>query len=144
MILPPLSGFYYNAYREWIGAQISAGKIFRRMKRILFLCSVLILASTLVFAAGNRQTGSDPYANAPREVSMTILDRGVVPASEGTYEDNRWVQWINKNAPVKVSFVPVQRSNSTNRLMPSLPQVTPQILCGSTAKVSWITSMPRG
>jgi len=87
------------------------------MKRTVFFCVVLSLSAALVFGAGSTQqqsrTGAaDPYANAPREVSMTILDRGQIPASEGNYENNRWVRWINENSPVRVTFVPVPRNGS--------------------------------
>jgi len=80
---------------------------------------LVLMAVIALFSGCNKKTtgggaaaGPDPYANAPREVSMTVLDRGAVKAEEGTYDDNRWVRWINENAPVKVTFVPVQRSQS--------------------------------
>ena len=85
------------------------------MKKIFILTAVFLAASAILFASGGTQQsgGADPYINAPREVSFTILDRGQVPASEGNYEDNRWIRWINENSPVKVKFVPVARSQSS-------------------------------
>ena len=87
------------------------------MKKLFVFLLVLSLASGL-FAAGRQQStsGADPYANAPKEFSMTVLDRGQVPASEGTYADNRWVRWINENSPVKVTFVPVPRNGSRDAI----------------------------
>jgi putative aldouronate transport system substrate-binding protein len=81
---------------------------------------LLTLLSALLYAGGggqqNRGESADPYANAPKEVSMTVLDRGMIPASEGSYENNRWVRWINENSPVKVTFVPVQRSGASSKI----------------------------
>jgi len=58
----------------------------------------------------------DPYADLPMEVSITILDRGQVPAEEGSYEDNRWTRWINENSGVKVTWVPVPRTQSVQKI----------------------------
>jgi putative aldouronate transport system substrate-binding protein len=43
------------------------------------------------------------------KISSAILDRSTTPAEEGTIDKNRWTDWIQKNAPVDVSFVPVMR-----------------------------------
>ncbi|GHV06327.1 lipoprotein LipO [Spirochaetia bacterium] len=91
------------------------------MKKIYWAILLAGIVSTGLFTACNKQAGvaaagADPYANAPREVSMTVLDRGQIPAAEGTYEDNRWVRWINENSPVKVTFVPVTRSDATSKI----------------------------
>jgi putative aldouronate transport system substrate-binding protein len=45
-----------------------------------------------------------------------MFDRGRVPATEGTYEENRWTRWINENAPVNVKWVPVLRNESWARI----------------------------
>jgi putative aldouronate transport system substrate-binding protein len=86
----------------------------------LAVCFLTLLSAALYAGGGGQQnrggTSADPYANAPREVSMTVLDRGSIPASEGSYENNRWVRWINENSPVKVTFVPVQRSDAGNKI----------------------------
>lgn len=66
--------------------------------------------------ASAAETGTDPYADLPMELSVTTLDRGQVGASEGSYEQNRWVDWINENAPVKVTVVPVTRTESVAKI----------------------------
>jgi len=48
---------------------------------------------------------------------VILLDRGLVPASEGTYADNRWTRWVNENAPVRVTFVPVPRNGSHQAML---------------------------
>ena len=83
--------------------------------RKVFLLSVLVALPLFVFAGGGQQRnarGADPYANLPMEVSVIVLDRGAVPASEGSYENNRWTRWANQNAPVKITYVPINRGQS--------------------------------
>lgn len=58
----------------------------------------------------------DPYADLPMELSITILDRGRVPAEEGSYEDNRWTRWINENSGVKVTWIPIPRTQSFQKI----------------------------
>ena len=58
----------------------------------------------------------DPYADLPLEVSITILDRGEVAAEEGSYEDNRWTRWIDENSGVDVKWVPIPRTQSTQKI----------------------------
>ena len=50
------------------------------------------------------------------KITVTIYDRGKVPASEGTIEENRWTKWINENGPVDVEFVAIPRTNSGDKL----------------------------
>lgn len=66
-------------------------------------------------AAGTGSTTSAPSTAsgepaAKGEISVSIYDRGNVPAEEGTPADNRWTEWINENAPVNVKFVAVPRN----------------------------------
>lgn len=58
----------------------------------------------------------DPFEGLPMEISITTLDRSQVSASEGSYEQNRWVDWINENSPVKVNIVPVTRTEATSKI----------------------------
>ncbi|NHN29787.1 extracellular solute-binding protein [Paenibacillus agricola] len=76
-------------------------------------------------AATNSATENKPSTTAPTttptpakrgDISVTMYDRGSVPASEGNYEDNRWTKWINQNGPANVKFVPILRSDSTKKL----------------------------
>jgi putative aldouronate transport system substrate-binding protein len=83
------------------------------MKRTVFLCMVLILGSAFLFAGGGSQQSS--AGSGKPQISVIMFDRGQCAASEGSYEDNRWTRWINENSPVRVSFVPVPRTESTAR-----------------------------
>ncbi|WP_167859628.1 extracellular solute-binding protein [Paenibacillus cymbidii] len=49
-------------------------------------------------------------------ISATIYDRGNIPASEGTIENNRWTKWINANSPVDVKFVPIARAEAAQKV----------------------------
>jgi putative aldouronate transport system substrate-binding protein len=64
------------------------------------------------------ETGKPESAGAAKrgDITVTMYDRGAVPASEGNYEENRWTKWINQNGPENVKYVPVLRSDSTKKL----------------------------
>lgn len=53
---------------------------------------------------------------AKKDISVTVYDRGSVPAAEGTIEDNRWTKWINEHGPANVKFVAVPRFESQQKL----------------------------
>lgn len=59
---------------------------------------------------------ADPYDKLPKTVSISTLDRGQVSSDEGTYEKNRWVDWIRKESGIDVTIVPVPRSQSQDTL----------------------------
>ena len=75
------------------------------MKRLLTLLVVLAMLLSMsamtVLAEDERPT-----------ITVSVYDRGNVPASVGTITDNPIVDWINENSPVKVQFVAVPRWNS--------------------------------
>jgi putative aldouronate transport system substrate-binding protein len=51
------------------------------------------------------------------KVSVMIYDRGLIPASEGTYDNNRWTKWIQENAPFEeVKFVIVPRTEAPQKM----------------------------
>ncbi|TCM89108.1 putative aldouronate transport system substrate-binding protein [Paenibacillus sp. BK033] len=49
-------------------------------------------------------------------ISATVYDRGLIAASEGTMEKNRWTQWINENSPTSVKFTAIPRTESKQKL----------------------------
>ncbi|MDP5272656.1 extracellular solute-binding protein [Chengkuizengella axinellae] len=58
----------------------------------------------------------DPYDDLPKELSISTLDRGRVSSDEGTYEENRWVDYIREESGIDVSIVPVPRKQSYEKL----------------------------
>lgn len=86
----------------------------------------MALASTAMLSACSTkeekaaEPSSTPAASAkpagPKpKITVSIYDRNAMPEGEGTYLDNRWTKWINENAPVQVEFIPVPRTNSTEK-----------------------------
>lgn len=46
-----------------------------------------------------------------------VYDRGLIPASEGTYDNNRWTKWIQENAPLEeVKFIVVPRTEAVQKM----------------------------
>ncbi len=104
----------------------------RNFKTGLRALGSLALAVSLLTACGGNspagtgngqgntpQSGASGSPAAPEKrgsISVTVYDRGTVPASEGTIEKNRWTQWINDNGPVDVAFVAIPRNESAEKL----------------------------
>ncbi|MDF2921343.1 MAG: extracellular solute-binding protein [Paenibacillaceae bacterium] len=66
-------------------------------------------ASASASAASAKPAGPKP------KITVSIYDRNNVPEGEGTLTNNRWTKWINENAPVEVEFIPVPRTNSSEK-----------------------------
>jgi putative aldouronate transport system substrate-binding protein len=105
---------------------------FRKQRWLLGLCMALVLLVTACSGKGegdktgashngnasgtpNAETG-DPYDALPKKVSISMFDRGQVSSDEGTYEENRWVDWIRKQSGIEVSIVPVPRNQAQDTL----------------------------
>lgn len=68
-------------------------------------------------APGAGATGATTTPAGPKkEISVSVFDRGTVPAEEGSYENNRWTKWINEHSPTKVNWVPVPRAQAQQKL----------------------------
>lgn len=95
---------------------------------------------------GKASDKSAAAANSPAKrgnISVMVYDRGRVPAEEGTYEKNRWTDWINKNDPVDVKYVPIPRVKPEEKLnvlfaSGSAPDLILEY--GSENRNSWYTS----
>lgn len=88
-------------------------------------------AAALLLASGCAKKEGSPAATAPGvesnaqktaapekrgSITVTIYDRNNIPPEEGTWEKNRWVDWVNENGPVDVKYVPVPRWESLPKL----------------------------
>ncbi len=53
-----------------------------------------------------------------KKITVSIYDRSSIPEGEGSYEKNRWTEWINENGPedVEVEFVAIPRWQSRDKL----------------------------
>ncbi len=66
----------------------------------------------------NASPATNNAVDVPKErgkISVSVYDRGSVPAEEGTMVDNRWTKWINENGPTDVEFVSVPRWESQQK-----------------------------
>ncbi len=75
-------------------------------RRVIALMIALTVVAVTAFGAGTTQTTAP---DAPRRVSVGIFDRGLIPSEEGSLESNRWVDWINEQTGLEVTWVPVPR-----------------------------------
>ena len=80
-------------------------------KQVQIIVTLALVLSMLLSAAP-----LSAVAEERPKITVTIYDRGKVPASEGTIEENRWTRWINENGPVDVEFVAIPRTNSGDKL----------------------------
>ena len=100
----------------------------RTKKNIAWSTAAVISLSVLAACGSN--AANEPKAEAPApapaaggetkpeprgKISVSIYDRGLIPAEEGTYSDNRWTRWINENGPVDVEFVQIPRNESQQK-----------------------------
>lgn len=92
----------------------------------------VILSSVMLLAAcsgnGNGSTGQETNndgqtpGNQPGDVpakrgsiTVSMYDRGNVPAEAGTAEKNSWTDWVVENGPADVKFITVPRWESTDK-----------------------------
>lgn len=83
----------------------------RRVSKSRMLIVLFLIAALFVTAcAGKKDVTNDSSAtDLPNTVSISMFDRGDVSSDEGTYEENRWVEWIREQSGLDVSIVPVPR-----------------------------------
>ena len=84
----------------------------KNMKKIISIALASVMACTVLASCGSDTTGS----NQKETITVAVMDRGQVSASEGSYDENRWTKWINENAPVNVEFVSIPRSELQSKL----------------------------
>lgn len=59
---------------------------------------------------------NDPKAKKGK-ITVMVYDRGTIPSSEGTYQNNRWTKWIQENSPLEeVKFIVVPRTEAVQKM----------------------------
>lgn len=116
------------------GRQAEMKKTFRSMAVVL--SSVMLVTAALAgCSSGNEKESGTKGTNSPSnavesspgsttdpnakvgKVSVMVYDRGTIPTSEGTYDNNRWTKWIQENAPFEeVKFIIVPRSEAPEKM----------------------------
>lgn len=83
---------------------------------VLTLCLGLALSACSKSNSGRARISPsvavDPYDKLPKEVSVSMFDRGQVSSEEGTYEQNRWTKWIADQSGIKLKIVTVPRNQA--------------------------------
>ncbi|MDO3412556.1 extracellular solute-binding protein [Saccharibacillus sp. CPCC 101409] len=83
-----------------------------------------ILAATFALTAAgcssspnnsSAEAGGGTSGDKRGSITVSLYDRGTVPASEGTMDNNRWTKWVNENGPVDVKYVTVPRFESLQK-----------------------------
>jgi putative aldouronate transport system substrate-binding protein len=103
-----------------------------RKKRLVSALTLCMTTATLLAACSNNNGGvaapsavespgttapaADPYDSLPKTVSISMFDRGAVSSDEGTYENNRWVDWIKGQSGMDVQIIPVPRAQAQDKL----------------------------
>ncbi|MFK7697399.1 extracellular solute-binding protein [Paenibacillus sp. HJGM_3] len=91
------------------------GKFRNRIGQLYVTAVLLLLAGCE--ADAKPEASGQPASTAKRgSISVSIYDRGTIPSSVGTVDNNRITRWINENGPVDVKFVSVPRLQSEQRL----------------------------
>lgn len=93
-----------------------------KKRYVASIVAALSLSVALTACSGKKETeqpGASSNATATPEkkgkISVSVYDRGNIPAAEGTLEANRWTKWINENGPANVKFVPVPRNDASQK-----------------------------
>lgn len=85
-------------------------------RTISLTCAMLAIIAITTACSGKEGQTADSSSAQKGSLSATVYDRGLIPASEGTMEKNRWTKWINENGPANVTFVAVPRTESKQKL----------------------------
>ncbi|WP_438444338.1 extracellular solute-binding protein [Gorillibacterium sp. sgz5001074] len=98
------------------------------VKRSVLAASVTALALTAAACGSDKEDASksSPSASAGGSVAsaapakrgsitVSLYDRGTVPAEEGTMDNNRWTKWVNENGPNEVKYITVPRFESLQK-----------------------------
>ncbi|WP_426452481.1 extracellular solute-binding protein [Paenibacillus sp. S-38] len=92
-----------------------------RQKECIAVLSVLSMA-LIAACSGEPQRADSPSgaggegpADKKGDITVSVYDRGNVPASEGKIENNRWTKWLNENGPANVTFVPIPRTDPAQK-----------------------------
>lgn len=81
---------------------------------VLSACSGTGGESAGALTAGEPSTGAQTPVKRG-SITVSAYDRGTVPASEGTIENNRYTRWLNENGPTDVKFVAIPRFDSIQK-----------------------------
>ncbi|AFH60329.1 ABC transporter substrate-binding protein [Paenibacillus caseinilyticus] len=94
------------------------------MKKQKCLAVLSVLSAAVMAAACSGEPKPADSRTAPgtegtpapkSDITVSVYDRGNVPAAEGKIESNRWTKWLNENGPANVTFVPIPRTDPAQK-----------------------------
>lgn len=75
-----------------------------------------LLCIIVIFVVAGMFTGCTEKKEIERKgISVAVLDNNIIPVEEGTYESNRWTQYIDNASGVNVTWVPIPRYETVSR-----------------------------
>ncbi|WP_172197250.1 extracellular solute-binding protein [Saccharibacillus qingshengii] len=102
--------------------KLAAGPIVRNARKSAYAALALTFALSAAGCSGGGSPGAggaDGETGAAGDkrgsITVSLYDRGTVPASEGTMDSNRWTKWVNENGPADVKYVTVPRFESLQK-----------------------------
>ncbi|WP_409341502.1 ABC transporter substrate-binding protein [Paenibacillus sp. MBLB4367] len=98
--------------KKWLAASIGASLT---ASLVLTACSNTTKSDSTNGASAAPTNSAAPAPAKKADLTVSVYDRGNIPAAEGTAENNRWTKWINENGPVNAKFVPIPRSDATQK-----------------------------
>ncbi|WP_246302787.1 extracellular solute-binding protein [Paenibacillus plantarum] len=100
--------------RKWFATSLTMAL---STSMVLTACSTKSTEQPSSSANSTTPTASTaPTAPAKKgDISVSVYDRGNIPAAEGTLEDNRWTKFINENGPANVKYVPIPRNDAAQK-----------------------------
>lgn len=93
-----------------------------RKRLLAILLALGLIGSTLAGCSSKKVADTAAGNSAPKEIveiSALAYDRGSIPSSEGTLEENWFTKWVNENVAklgVKVKYIPVPNSQREQKL----------------------------
>ncbi|WP_020618615.1 extracellular solute-binding protein [Paenibacillus daejeonensis] len=90
----------------------------RKLKKGMPTVAASMLSVMLLVSACSNDGGGSAGTGetAQPKFSASIYDRGAVAADQGTYEKNKWTDWIDQESGVDVTWVPIPRSQEQDKL----------------------------
>ncbi|MCR8630097.1 extracellular solute-binding protein [Paenibacillus radicis (ex Xue et al. 2023)] len=78
--------------------------------------TILVCSATGCISVEENTTHAVKKSEKRGHITATIYERGTIPSSQGSVENNKITKWINETGPVDIKFVPVPRSQSEQKL----------------------------
>jgi putative aldouronate transport system substrate-binding protein len=89
------------------------------MKKLVYFVLFMVFCCGLLVAGGNQAGGNAAASGQLAEITWLVWDRGTLPASQGTLDDNWWTKYVNEQVAslgAKVKFIKIPREQDVQLL----------------------------